>query len=130
MDEMRRGMYAGRGPRGYRHSDERIREDVNERLTDDWRVDAIDIEVSVDNGVVTLAGRVGSRAEKRRAEDIAESVARLPPDELARFRRWFAAFEAGRTDHASELDSTATKLGRFAGRALAELKKRTKDREP
>jgi osmotically-inducible protein OsmY len=74
MGEMRRGRYAGRGPRGYRRSDERIREDVNERLTDDWRVDAIDIEVSVDNGVVTLAGRVASRAEKRRAEDIAESV--------------------------------------------------------
>jgi osmotically-inducible protein OsmY len=74
MDEMRRGMYAGRGPRGYRRSDERIREDVNERLTDDWRVDASDIEVSVDNGLVTLAGRVGSRTEKRRAEDVAESV--------------------------------------------------------
>jgi hypothetical protein len=56
--------------------------------------------------------------------------AKLPPDQLARFRRWFTAFEAGRTDHADELDSTATKLGRFAGRALAELKKRTKDREP
>jgi hypothetical protein len=65
-----------------------------------------------------------------KVEDIAESVARLPPDELARFRRWFSAFEAGRTDHIAELDSTATKLGRFAGRALAELKKRTKDREP
>jgi osmotically-inducible protein OsmY len=74
MGEMRRGRYAGRGPRGYRRSDERIREDVNERLTDDWRVDASDIEVGVDNGLVTLAGRVGSRAEKRRAEDVAESV--------------------------------------------------------
>jgi osmotically-inducible protein OsmY len=74
MDEMRRGIYAGRGPRGYRRSDERIREDVNERLTDDWRVDASDVEVSVDNGVVTLAGRVGSRKEKWRAEDVVESV--------------------------------------------------------
>ncbi len=74
MGEMRRGMYAGRGPRGYRRSDERIREDVNERLTDDGYVDASDIEVSVNNGVVTLAGRVGRRAEKRRAEDVAESV--------------------------------------------------------
>ena len=35
-----------------------------------------------------------------------------------------------RTDARVEaLDSTATKLGRFAGRAFAELKKRTKDRE-
>ena len=74
MDEMRRGRYGGRGPRGYRRSDERIREDVNERLTDDWRVDASDIEVSVDNSLVTLAGRVGSRAQKRRAEEVAESV--------------------------------------------------------
>ena len=65
-----------------------------------------------------------------KVEDIAEVVTKLPPDELARFRRWFSAFEAGRVDHADELNSTATKLGRFAGRALAELKKRTKDREP
>ena len=65
-----------------------------------------------------------------KVEEIAEAVTKLPPDELARFRRWFAAFEAGRTDQAAELDSTATKLGRFTGRALAELKKRTRDREP
>ena len=30
-------------------------------------------------------------------------------------------------DHAEELDSTATKLGRLAGRAFAELKKRAKE---
>lgn len=65
-----------------------------------------------------------------KVEDIAEAITKLPPDELARFRRWFTAFEAGRADHADELASTATKLGRFAGRALAELKKRTGDREP
>ena len=64
-----------------------------------------------------------------KVEEIAEAVTKLSSDELARFRRWFAAFEAGRADHADELDSTATKLGRFAGRALAELKKRAKDRE-
>jgi hypothetical protein len=62
-----------------------------------------------------------------KVEEIAEAVAKLPPDQFARFHRWFAAFEAGRTDHAKELDSTATKLGRFAGRAFAELKKRAKE---
>ena len=62
-----------------------------------------------------------------KVEEIAEPVAKLPPDQLARFRRWFTAFEAGRTDHAEELDSTATKLGRLAGRAFAELKKRAKE---
>ena len=62
-----------------------------------------------------------------KVEEIAEAIAKLPPDQLDRFRRWFAAFEAGRSDHAKELDSAAIKLGRLAGRALAELKKRAKE---
>ena|SRR5215471_1461851 len=62
-----------------------------------------------------------------KVEEIAEAVAKLPSDELARFRRWFTAFEAGRTNHAEELNSAATKLGRLAGRAFAELKKRAKE---
>jgi osmotically-inducible protein OsmY len=74
MDEMRSGSHVGRGPRGYKRSDERIREDVNDRLTDDYYLDASDIEVSVNDCVVALAGRVDSRSDKRRAEDIAESV--------------------------------------------------------
>jgi osmotically-inducible protein OsmY len=73
-EEMRRGIHAGRGPRGYQRSDERIREDINDRLTDDGYVDATDIEVVVNNSLVTLTGRVDSREEKRRAEDIADSV--------------------------------------------------------
>jgi hypothetical protein len=62
-----------------------------------------------------------------KVEEIAEAVAKLPPDQLARFRRWFTAFEAGRTNHAEELDSVATKLGRLAGRALRELKRRAEE---
>ena len=62
-----------------------------------------------------------------KVEEIAEAVAKLAPDELARFRRWFTAFDAGHANHAEQLDSTATKLGRFAGRAFAELRKRAKD---
>ena len=69
----------------------------------------------------------GAILRHMKVEEIAEAVAKLPPDQLARFRRWFTAFEAGRTNHAEELDSAATKLGRLAGRAFAELKKRTKD---
>jgi hypothetical protein len=40
---------------------------------------------------------------------------------------WQRLRNQGRTDHADELDSTATKLGRLAGRAFAELKKRAKE---
>jgi osmotically-inducible protein OsmY len=64
----------GRGPRGYRRSDERIREDVCDVLTDDANVDATEIEVTVKEGEVTLTGSVASRDQKRRAESLAERV--------------------------------------------------------
>ena len=73
MDEQR-AHRRGRGPKGYRRSDERIREDVNDRLGDDYYIDASDIEVSVSNTEVTLTGTVQNRNDKRRAEDIAEGV--------------------------------------------------------
>jgi len=66
--------HRGRGPRNYTRSDDRIRDDVNDRLTDDPHIDASDIEVSVSNREVTLSGHVNNRFEKRHAEDIAESV--------------------------------------------------------
>ena len=69
-----RSEHAGRGPKGYKRSDERIREDVNDRLTGDYYLDAHDIDVSVSDGTVTLSGRVDTRNDKRRAEDLAESV--------------------------------------------------------
>lgn len=67
-------QFRGRGPRGYTRSDDRIQEDVNDRLTDDWSLDASDIEVSVGNGEVTLSGHVSNRSDKRHAEDLADSV--------------------------------------------------------
>jgi hypothetical protein len=66
--------FAGRGPKGYQRSDERIREDVCDRLTDAADVDASEIEVNVANGEVTLSGTVRDRDQKRRSEDVAESV--------------------------------------------------------
>ena len=69
-----RDEHRGRGPKGYTRSDERIREDVNDRLTDDGWLDASDIEVQVSSAEVTLTGQVNSREEKRRAEDIVEAV--------------------------------------------------------
>jgi osmotically-inducible protein OsmY len=68
-----RPSYRGRGPKNYQRSDERIREDVCERLERDDRVDASDLEVTVAGGVVTMAGTVQDREMKRRAEDLAES---------------------------------------------------------
>ena len=68
------GGHRGKGPRDYRRSDERIREDVSDRLTDDHDVDASEITVNVQGGEVTLTGTVTSRDQKRRAEDLAERI--------------------------------------------------------
>jgi hypothetical protein len=62
-----------------------------------------------------------------KVEEIAEAISKLTPDQLARFRRWFIAFEAGRANHAEELASPATKFGRLAGRAFAEFKRRARE---
>jgi osmotically-inducible protein OsmY len=75
QDDMRSGEHhRGRGPKGYQRSDERIREDVNDRLTDDPHIDASEIDVTVSNREVTLSGTVNSRFEKRHAEDLAETI--------------------------------------------------------
>lgn len=60
----------GKGPKGYVRSDERIREQICEAMTEDAALDASDVEVSVENGEVTLSGSVADRNAKRRAEDL------------------------------------------------------------
>ena len=66
--------YAGRGPKGYQRSDDRIKEQVSDRLMDDDDIDATEIIVEVKAGEVTLTGTVNSRHEKRAAEDAAEQT--------------------------------------------------------
>lgn len=66
--------HRGKGPKNYRRSDDRIREDINDRLTDEWNIDAQDIEVSVSEGEVILSGYVSDRYQKRRAEDVVERI--------------------------------------------------------
>jgi hypothetical protein len=69
-----KGAFTGKGPKGYTRSDDRIREDVCERLTYHPYVDASDIEVLVRDGEVTLTGSVDDRNSKRLAEDIVEDI--------------------------------------------------------
>lgn len=61
--------HIGKGPKGYQRSDERIREEVCERLAASPDVDASDVDVSVDSGTVILSGHVENRIMKRAAED-------------------------------------------------------------
>ena len=69
-----RGSFAGKGPKGYQRSDERIREEINERLTAHPEIDATEIDVQVQSCEVVLTGTVEDRHAKRLAEDVAENV--------------------------------------------------------
>jgi hypothetical protein len=65
--------FVGKGPKGYTKSDERISEQINERLSEGY-LDASEIEVQVNNGEVVLSGTVRERNDRRLAEDLIEDV--------------------------------------------------------
>jgi hypothetical protein len=59
-------------------------------------------------------------------EDIEEAILKLSSDELAKLRRWFAEFESGMAAPKPP-EPTAVKLGRIAGRTLAEWRKLSRE---
>jgi hypothetical protein len=65
----------GKGPKGYVRSDERLKEDISEKLMRNHLVDASDISVEARNGAVTLSGSVDDRQLKHYVEDLVERCA-------------------------------------------------------
>lgn len=65
--------YKGRGPKGYQRSDERIKEDISERLSADPRVDASEVTVDVQSGTVKLSGSVPERSMRYTMEEVCEN---------------------------------------------------------
>jgi hypothetical protein len=61
------------GPGGDR-PDHAIADDLRRRLSDDPSLDATDVRIEVEQGVVSLAGTVESRDDKRHVEDLARSA--------------------------------------------------------
>jgi len=57
-------MGRGRGTGESRRSDERLQELICERLTDDLRIDAADVDVKVQGRAVTLTGMVSDRHQQ------------------------------------------------------------------
>jgi hypothetical protein len=72
QDERAAAALGRRNPR-YRRPDERILDDVWHRISL-AAVDPQEVDVEVNDGVVTLSGRVSTRFEKRILEDIADGV--------------------------------------------------------
>jgi len=55
-------------------------------------------------------------------EAIEQAVKCLHPDELAKFRHWFADFEAAAWDQQIEADAVVGKLDALAAEAMAEYR--------
>jgi hypothetical protein len=62
--------------------------------------------------------------------EIEKAIADLPPDQLAKFRAWFEAFDAERFDQSFERNAKAGKLDRLAEQAINDLHKGGRAREP
>lgn len=132
--ESRRGRFFGRGPKGYRRSDERIREEISDRLTTHPDIDASDIDIQVSRGIVTLNGTVEDRREKRLAEFIAEDA--LGVDDVQnrlKVRHGFWAALSGERATERELPKSAVRdtsmASREAGRASAARSAARRDAE-
>jgi hypothetical protein len=90
------GRYSGRGPRRYRRSDERVHDDVHERLTLHPDIDASEVDVEVRDGTVIVRGIVPDRGQKHLIEDVIENVLGvLDIDNALKVRHGFLATLTG-----------------------------------
>ncbi|MBI5616755.1 MAG: BON domain-containing protein [Gammaproteobacteria bacterium] len=67
-----RQSFHGVGPQGYERSDDKLKEMVCERLTEDSEIDPSQVHVEVSRGEVTLTGQVRDRETKFRIEDLVD----------------------------------------------------------
>ncbi|MGH8268531.1 MAG: BON domain-containing protein [Steroidobacteraceae bacterium] len=61
------------GPKGYQRSDERLREDISERLMQAQYIDSSDVTVQVSGAKVVLEGTVPERRMKHAIEDLVDA---------------------------------------------------------
>ena len=71
--ERRSGRRHPPGPKGYQRSDERLREDVSERLTEARYIDSSEVTVAVSDAKVVLEGTVPERRMKHAIEDLVDA---------------------------------------------------------
>lgn len=100
-----RGFY-GKGPKGWKRSDDRIKDEVCEALNDSYHVDASEIEVSVKDGHVSLSGSIDSRETKREVERLVDGVRGVEDIQNN--------LKLNRKENVSELRRTGTDSGKSA----------------
>lgn len=68
------GMQRRQGPKGYKRSDDSIRDDLCEHLMDLGHIDLSDVAIHIHEGCVVLEGTVPERRMKYEIEDIAATT--------------------------------------------------------
>lgn len=117
------GTFRGRGPKGYERSDERLREMICERLTDDPRIDASDVNVEVKDKVVKLTGFVSDRRSKYEIEDVVEHCGGVKDiDNQVRVRASGITQSSG--NRVSGTEGSSTTMGETSERAGTRSTKR------
>jgi hypothetical protein len=66
------GRSQHRGPKGYQRSDERLKEEICERLIARWDIDSSEVSVDVQNGKVMLEGTVPDRRMRHEIENLVD----------------------------------------------------------
>lgn len=59
-------------------------------------------------------------------EDIELAITKLSPEDRAKLRLWLVKFEVGQAERLQP-ETMASKLGRLAGRAVADVRKRMRE---
>ncbi|MBC7466468.1 MAG: BON domain-containing protein [Bdellovibrio sp.] len=110
------GEHNGKGPKNYRRSDDRVREDVSEALAHHGGIDASEVEVSVSEGVVTLSGTIESRQMKRMIEESIEHMSgvqdiknELKVEESSASKR-SSAYDTSSTEGSRSLSGSSTSM--------------------
>ena len=101
-----------RGPKGYERSDERLKEDICERMYTSTECDTSEVSVDVKSGVVTLEGTVEDRRSKYMLEEMVDNVPGVKDVEnRLRIQRGDASAQGGGSSLSSSGSSTYGRSG-------------------
>lgn len=107
-----RGSQRGKGPKGYERSDDRLKEVICERLSDDPDIDASEISINVTGGTVKLTGTVDSRADKYSVEEMVANCSGVKDvDNQLRVQSGRSQSQAGQHETASGNYSASSQEG-------------------
>jgi|GEM_PF-3629468 len=74
QETSRKGQFAGTTPKNFKRSDERIYDDICQKLSQEGHFDVSDVEIKVESGEVSLEGNIENRSDKHRIEMLVDSI--------------------------------------------------------